>query len=63
MVHGPTDDLRHLAGAWDLCDEIKSDGDVCGRDTPCRYHSHDGGNGDGESGTDDGEKLAQSGNE
>lgn len=23
------------------CDAIKSDGEVCGRDLPCRYHSED----------------------
>jgi len=46
----PTEaDVRTLAAAYDLdtealqsagtCDEIKSDGDVCGRGLPCPYHS------------------------
>jgi hypothetical protein len=26
----------------DTCDEVKSDGEVCGRELPCRYHTDDG---------------------
>lgn len=25
--------------ATQTCDEVKDDGEVCGRDLPCRYHS------------------------
>lgn len=25
----------------ETCDAVKSDGDVCGRDLPCPYHSED----------------------
>jgi hypothetical protein len=48
----PTDaDVRALASAYDLaadalrvaetCDVVKADGDVCGRDLPCPYHTDD----------------------
>lgn len=42
------DDLRaHYADRYDwydavaTCDAIKSDGEVCGRELPCPYHSDD----------------------
>lgn len=46
----PTDrHVRELANAYDLdasdltlsqtCDVVKADGEVCGRETPCPYHS------------------------
>jgi len=52
-VEAPADVARALADAWgaaygcdpeDLlvtatCDAVKSDGEVCGRERPCRYHS------------------------
>lgn len=44
-------DVAALAAAYDLaaddlrvtetCDAVKSDGEVCGRELPCQYHSED----------------------
>lgn len=28
-------------GAADTCNTVMSDGEVCGRELPCRYHSED----------------------
>lgn len=43
---------EYLVGEWgfehaddpdaDTCTEVKSDGEVCGRELPCSYHSDDG---------------------
>lgn len=33
----PTDALR----TTETCDAVKADGDVCGRELPCSYHSDD----------------------
>jgi len=30
-----------LADSADTCDTVKSDGEVCGRERPCQYHSDD----------------------
>jgi len=32
-----SDDLR----VRETCDVVKTDGEVCGRDLPCRFHSED----------------------
>lgn len=29
------------AAYFETCDVVKQDGEVCGRDLPCRYHSED----------------------
>jgi len=46
--HATEADVRPLADAYDValsdlrvadtCDEVKADGEVCGRDRPCPYH-------------------------
>lgn len=54
VVTAPPDVARRLAAAWadrfdvdaddllaETCDAVKSDGEVCGRDLPCPYHSED----------------------
>ncbi|MEF8887333.1 MAG: hypothetical protein V5A30_05955 [Haloarculaceae archaeon] len=33
--------LEHGDDAGDTCEVVKSDGEVCGRELPCRYHSED----------------------
>lgn len=54
-VEAPATDAQALADAWahrfdcdpddlivaETCDTVKSDGEVCGRDLPCPYHSED----------------------
>jgi hypothetical protein len=40
-VDGETDRCPDCAGGSDdpaTCDAVKSDGDICGRSRPCRYH-------------------------
>jgi len=52
VVEAPADVARTLADGWaraydcdsddllvaETCDAVKSDGEVCGRERPCRYH-------------------------
>lgn len=35
-------DVADLEAGGETCDVVKSDGEVCGRELPCRYHSEDG---------------------
>lgn len=57
-VSAPETDARALADAWadrfgtdaealleadaETCDVVKNDGEVCGRELPCPYHSEEG---------------------
>lgn len=33
--------FRHCMEPVETCREVKDDGEVCGRDLPCRYHTDD----------------------